>query len=1485
MRLKRLISAFIACAMLVTFMPMQAFAASEVDNAVTATKTLVGEMPDANGNYTIQLTVQGNPVTSTTTSKADVVLVVDNSGSMATSVGSACGVSKEKFMPEEHLLWITYTCPNCGAKYTSSHKIGEGYVWDERPDTCTGEIGAEPRIETAQKVGKKFASSILNGENDNQMAVIGFSHGNRQGGATDQEALKVCQGLTNNFDDITNAIDDMEADGGTNYSAALQQAYNWLYDRTDKTRPAYVIFISDGAPGLSGESIDNEGWDGSKQAAALKHAGVNLYTIGIALDENEDEYLESLASDAQHYHNVTGRNYDDELADILDEWADEINTVPAGTNAVMTDVISDKFTLVSDSQSNELQVGKDGKTLTWNIGDIPEEQASVQFKVHPNDGVSGPKCYTNKSVTLTYTNTEGKSKTLADEKIGVPYVTISAPTQKHEITVEVVNGSAKYNDQAVSSPISIDEGDNATISFEANAGYALDAVTVDGQPAELTVGEYTLENVTANHIINVVFAEDKIGGENGGGDGIPDKYQATATYKVENGTWSDGTTEDKTEVVTLLNDAGNWSEFGKGTLQHKPEVGDYPAEGYEEGSWNKNDTEITADTEFIYSYRETGEIDPPVTPEWDVSKSKTATNLVQTEDGLYESDVKLSLPAAEYSPKMEVVFVMDGTSYQRWRIYRPLIQDMVDQLKDLGNIDVSIGFVTFGNTASSEYPLKPVEEVQVPYFVFKSSGTNIQSGVRAGRDMLASGSSEAEKYLILLTDGGAFYWLDEDGNSVTKPYEQGENGKFYDSTAQEDTHMYNNNLQGLYSIAAGTFEAFRAQHKSAIDAFNKSATVCAKGTKESELEGQYIYYTSDWSNKKTYPYTNMEQAVYNASEEMVNAANSGIKIITVGAYDYYPEQKAAHEISNLFLDWTENVGKLYKVNTGDEDDTADNAFEDVKNELIYLISAGSEVVDVIGSGSDYNFDFVDEVGALSLKVGNEILTAEKIADDPPFTDMNATSIYGFSREGEFGNYPFVLLYYANGQDGKSDECFVWKINENVSKFAPVQLTYTVKLTNPQTKPGTYGEYDADGSEEKGSLYTNNSATLYPVDSNGVAGAPETFAKPTVSYTIEDTTITVTFRPGNHGTLRNAQADGTVRYSDIEEGKGLGADQSVPRVDEDDDWEFTEWLCTEGSDNMEGRTYTAAEIADLVFTVDTDFVAQYEEESGGGGAHHPDARDDDDDDNDRDDDDEEEIIDEEIPLAETPWLNTVDHYAYIVGYPEDYVTGQPTEDESRWPVKPQANISRAEVATIFFRLLTDEARDQFWMTTNNFPDVAPDAWYNNAISTMVNAGIIQGYEDGTFRPNNNITRAEFAAIASRFMSSGYDVEEDLFTDIANHWARENINDAAMTQWIHGYPDGTFLPDQAITRAEAVTLVNNVLQRKPDADHMFDSMIKWPDNPESAWYYEAIQEATNSHDYDLFEDAEYETWTALRENRDWAALEKDWVNTHRTGGEVA
>ena len=237
----------------------------------------------------------------------------------------------------------------------------------------------------------------------------------------------------------------------------------------------------------------------------------------------------------------------------------------------------------------------------------------------------------------------------------------------------------------------------------------------------------------------------------------------------------------------------------------------------------------------------------------------------------------------------------------------------------------------------------------------------------------------------------------------------------------------------------------------------------------------------------------------------------------------------------------------------------------------------------------------------------------------------------------------------------------------------------------------------------------------------------------------------------------------------------------------------------------------------------------------------------------------------------PELNTEDHYAYIVGY----------EDGS---VQPEGDITRAEVATIFFRLLTDESRNEFWSQTNDYTDVPADAWYNNAVSTLSNAGIIDGYEDGTFKPDGNITRAEFATIAVRFFEATYD-GGDLFSDIAGHWAQDYINEAANAGIVDGYPDGTFRPQQYITRAEAMTMVNRTIDRHPDADHLLDDMIVWPDNPETAWYYEQVQEATNSHEYTMNTDDEqnpYEIWTELLPNRDWSELEKEWSDANDGAG---
>ena len=256
------------------------------------------------------------------------------------------------------------------------------------------------------------------------------------------------------------------------------------------------------------------------------------------------------------------------------------------------------------------------------------------------------------------------------------------------------------------------------------------------------------------------------------------------------------------------------------------------------------------------------------------------------------------------------------------------------------------------------------------------------------------------------------------------------------------------------------------------------------------------------------------------------------------------------------------------------------------------------------------------------------------------------------------------------------------------------------------------------------------------------------------------------------------------------------------------------------------------------------------------------------------------IPDDVPTG----LDLKNHYGYIIGYPVDYYTGKPTTDQTKKPVRPEGKITRAEVATIYFRMLTDENRAANWNQVSGFSDVKRSAWYNNAISTLTKAGILKGYEDGTFQPNGYITRAEFATIAIRFFSGVYE-GEDLFPDIKGHWAEDYINNAANKGLVKGYEDGTFGPDRYITRAEAVTLVNRTLNRHPHNDGLHKDMLVWPDNMDtSKWYYADMQEATNSHEPDKDKTtADKEYWGKMLPIRDWEALEKEWSNANSAPGE--
>lgn len=235
---------------------------------------------------------------------------------------------------------------------------------------------------------------------------------------------------------------------------------------------------------------------------------------------------------------------------------------------------------------------------------------------------------------------------------------------------------------------------------------------------------------------------------------------------------------------------------------------------------------------------------------------------------------------------------------------------------------------------------------------------------------------------------------------------------------------------------------------------------------------------------------------------------------------------------------------------------------------------------------------------------------------------------------------------------------------------------------------------------------------------------------------------------------------------------------------------------------------------------------------------------DDDDNDDDGDDDEIIEDSEVPAGV---LNKSDHFQYIQGYPDD-------------TVRPEGLITREEVSAVFYRLLESNYRMSVYTEKADFHDVENDRWSARYIATLFNGKIIEGYPNGSFKPGAPITRAELATIASKFDGLSF-LESNFFSDADIHWAVKYINSAAAKGWVQGYPDNTFKPDQYITRAEFVTLVNNVLGRRVHRDYILKDVKSFPDLSETMWYYEAMIEAINSHLYDWNEDLSSEIWIEI------------------------
>ena len=791
--------------------------------------------------------------------------------------------------------------------------------------------------------------------------------------------------------------------------------------------------------------------------------------------------------------------------------------------------------------------------------------------------------------------------------------------------------------------------------------------------------------------------------------------------------------------------------------------------------------------------------------ELDVSRSKTATEL----DSNRKSTVKLSLPSAEENLVSDVVFVMDDSecSGASGAAAKELVSQLLAQ-QELTNAQLKVGMVVFGGTAIVARELSEVKNANELDEAINNAtieglhGSNIQSGLIEADKMLSKDTTVANnrKYVVLISDGHTYQFSKEGDYCDDYTVGTDSTNKFsglttYGIYSETDLYAYAygitytiHNLHDEYYTDDYTAEGYKGDWKGKYLTDQQYIFINPKNNAE-YVRNEYEMPYGTWNKylKHITEVVTSDNGKYDKALAYDSTGNYGNQCIGIGAstprtdrieaadqilgkenyikcgldekgndnqlmhasgvdrsvYEAYMKYASMAKKYNCYPIYVKNGAAVttqdygYQLmnalgeisnNTGTDVGTPNalitapnitNIFKSIKNDILYAVGAGSVVEDKMGA----NFDFV--LGSLKLTVDGEALDSKVDGDNSNITYFGAKNT---TEEIGSDNYRFKV------ECDSANDKFTWTINENVSNFAPVQLSYQVKLVNANTAAGTY------------KVLTNEYAKLTPKNSAGQFGKELTFNNPEVSYTVS---------------------------------------------------------------------------------------------GGSGGSHKPTV-----------------TIPDDVPTG----LNGKDHYAYVVGYPDGMVY-------------PQKNITRAEVATIFFRLLKDETREANMTKSNGYNDMKDGAWYTCAVSTLSKMGIIKGYEDGSFKPDASISRAEFAAIAARFDPDG-DKTPATFSDVSSHWAKDEISIAANHGWIKGYEDGSFKPDQKITRAETMTLVNRVLKRLPETkDDLHKDMKTWPDNQnESAWFYLAVQEATNSHYQNLKKDGTHEKWESMRETRDWAALEK-------------
>ncbi|MDO4848483.1 MAG: vWA domain-containing protein [Coriobacteriia bacterium] len=481
-----------------------------------------------------------------------------------------------------------------------------------------------------------------------------------------------------------------------------------------------------------------------------------------------------------------------------------------------------------------------------------------------------------------------------------------------------------------------------------------------------------------------------------------------------------------------------------------------------------------------------------------ISKSKEATNL----DENYVSNVTLSLPAADYKGDLDVVFVLDGSTSTDKSDLAGEAAELLKALAEYQNLNVKAGVIVFGGSVpilyTSDDLLALSESTNLDELVqvitdkkwdgeAGRSGSNLQAGVKSAQKMLDADTSVAssDKYLIILSDGGARTWMNDDDKPMSQVFRQN-NANYADWGQNQD-------YASRYVDAGKDIRTFKEvwQAGNTYSDFAKYAMPLL--TEEQKKDPDVIAKAANWEtvcqDQDSVYYPSLEVATYYAATSIIEASQNS-QVLWI---DYAYHDGKYQEYTDSFKSWLASNGYVTRYNSAEA--TSEEIFSGVKDQLIYLLDAGSTVDDYMGYvEGDYNFDLVNDADALVLTVGGEQKATVKLGENS----------YGFGDLLNSGVYEYELTYYP-ANDG--EEHFRLTVNVPVTKDKPVKLSYKVKLTNPKTTGGTYGVYDQFGENNDGSssygLYTNNKATLNPVDSTGKKGESEDFNKPTVSYTVPE----------------------------------------------------------------------------------------------------------------------------------------------------------------------------------------------------------------------------------------------------------------------------------------------------------------------------------------------------------------------------------------------